>query len=226
MRGITRRTGAAGLAAVALLAGLTACTGDKGKRDSRSSGKGDKAAVVNACADGTFTWSGVKKTDRLTGVSEVESLGKGGGKLTKKLERVYTPRPSVKATGPAVSSAEVLFSLGKKIGEIETDARTLAAADGETWSFTDVHVKAPDINDGSTEPDGAGHFVHFAGVREVTGDFSYACPGGRTTTGHARTWQVDITGVLACDESVGDSDLAVQAARRSCEEGSPATRDA
>ncbi|MCD7439041.1 hypothetical protein K4B79_12475 [Streptomyces lincolnensis] len=226
MRGITRRTGAAGLAAVALAAALTACTGGEGKRDSRSSGKGDKGAVVKACADGNFTWSDVKKTDRLTGVSEVESLGEGGGRLTMRLERVYTPRPSVRTTGPAVSSAEVLFSLGKKIGEIKTDARTLAEADGETWSFTDVNVKAPDINDGATETDGAGRFVHFAGVREVTGDFSYACPGGRTTTGHARTWQVDITGVLACDERAGDSDLAAQAARRSCEEGSPATQDA
>ncbi|PAZ11627.1 hypothetical protein CLM62_33980 [Streptomyces sp. SA15] len=226
MRGMAQRAWVAGLAMVALAAGLVACTGGEGKVDSRSSGKSDKAAVAKACADGTYAWSGVKKTDKLTGVSGVESLGDGGGKLTERLERVYTPQPSVRTSGPAVSAAEVLFSLGKKIGEIESEARTLAEADGDTWSFTDVHVEAPAINDGKTEVDGAGEFVRFAGVREVAGDFSYVCPGGKTTTGHARTWQVDITGIADCDESVGDSDLAREAARRACEEGSPATRDA
>ncbi|GHE32838.1 hypothetical protein [Streptomyces capitiformicae] len=221
-----RNSAAAGLAAVALVVGLTACTGDE-KDEPKSSGKSDKAAV-KACADGTFTWTGVKKTEKLTGVSQIESVGAGGGKLTERLERVYTPRPSVETTGPAISSGEVLFSLGKKIGEIQSDARTLAEAEaeGDTSSFTDVNVKAPDINDGSTEVDGAGEFVEFAGVREVAGDFSYACPDGKTTTGHARTWQIDITGVLQCDEEVDGSDLALQAARHSCEEGSAATESA
>jgi hypothetical protein len=224
MRGMARRTCAAGLAAVTLVAGLAACTGDKDKGKNKSSRKSDKA-VVQACANGTFTWSGVKQTDRLTGVAEMQLVGEGGGKLTKRLERVYTPRPSVETDGPSLSPAEVLFSLGKKIGEIESDARTLAEAD-DTWSFTDVNLAAPALDSGTTEVDGSGKFVLFAGVREVTGDFSYACPGGKTTTGQARQWRLDIDGILECDEAVGAKDYAREAARRSCEEGSAATRAA
>ncbi|MFJ7074988.1 hypothetical protein [Streptomyces sp. NPDC098781] len=230
MRTTTRRTWAAGWAAAAMLAGLAACTGDKQEHDKDepgSSGKSDKA-VVKACAGGTFTWSGVEERDRLTGVAEMQLVGKGGGELTKPVKRVYTPRPSVRTQGPAVSSAEVLFSLGKKIGEIDTDARTLAEVDGDEWAFTDVNVKAPALNDGTSELDGAGKFVHFTGVREVTGDFSYACPGGKTSTGHARSWRVTIDGILDCDDPASDDpeDYALEAARLSCAEGSPATKGA
>ncbi|CAM5738950.1 hypothetical protein SALBM311S_11032 [Streptomyces alboniger] len=74
--------------------------------------------------------------------------------------------------------------------------------------------------------DGSGEFVTYAGVREVSGDFRYSCPGGRTSTGHARNWTVDMQGVLSCDESVGRSALALQAARRSCAAGTAATKQA
>ncbi|MFE9772759.1 hypothetical protein ACFYOV_13955 [Streptomyces sp. NPDC005931] len=219
MRGTTRRSRAAGPLAVTLVALLAACSGG-GTGEPRSSRTSEKAAV-RACAGGMFAWSGVRKTDRLTGVAERQQLGKNGGKLTKPLTRVYTPRPSVQADGPVASPAEVLFSLGKKIGEIESDARTLAQTDGETWSFTDVHVKAPALDPSITAVNGPGDIVNYAGVREVAGDFRYTCPGGETVTGHARTWQIDMGGVLDCGESV-DSDLALQAARRACPQGSEA----
>ncbi|MCX5050801.1 MULTISPECIES: hypothetical protein [unclassified Streptomyces] len=226
MHGTTRRTWAAGLAGVALVAGLTGCSGD-GDGRAAAAARSSAPAVAKACTDGTFTWSAVKKTEKLTGVSGVQSLGKGGGTLSGPLERVYTPRASVKASGPAVSPAEVLFSLGKKIGEIQSDARTLAEADGgETWSFTDVNVKPPSLDGGRITVKDAGENVEYAGVREVAGDFSYTCPGGTTTKGRARTWQVDMAGVLDCQEGVDDGGMALQAARHSCEPGSPATRNA
>ncbi|MFI8229377.1 hypothetical protein ACIGDI_11140 [Streptomyces sp. NPDC085900] len=219
MRGTSRGSWAVGLAAVTLAAGLTGCTGG-----GKSHGA-EARAVVKACADGTFTWSGIRRTDELTGVSEMEVLGAGGGPLTDTVRRVHTPRPSVRATGPDLSAAEVLFSLGKRIGEIDSDARTLAEDDeGTTYTFTDVHAKAPTLGNRITRTHGAGHIVQYAGVRMVEGDFRYSCPGDGITTGHARNWTVDMAGILDCQTDVGHSVLARQAAGRSCEPGSPATR--
>lgn len=223
MRGTARRTCAAGLATVAMAAGLAACTGDE-KDEPKSSGKGDKA-VVKACTDGTFTWTGVRRTDRLTGVSEAQRV-RDDGTINVQLERVYTPKPTVRAEGPAVSPAEVLFSLGKRVGEIDSDAHTLAEVSGETWAFTDVHLAAPKLDSGLSKVTGPGELVEYAGVREWEGDFRYTCSGGKTTTGHARNWTVDIGGVLSCQESVDGDGLALQAARRSCEAGSPAIEEA
>ncbi|MFE9439401.1 hypothetical protein ACFYO2_10385 [Streptomyces sp. NPDC006602] len=227
MRGTTRRIWAAGLAAAVLTAGAAACTGGGDNGDDKSVGGTDKT-VVRACTGGTFTWSGVAKTDRLTGVSEVQGISEGGGgRLTHRIRRVYTPGPSVKTEGPSVSAAEVLYSLGKKIGEIDSDAPALAKDDsGTTYVFADPKAKAPGRESGFSRVDGSGAFVTYAGVREVTGDFRYACPGGRTTTGHARTCTVDLNGLLNCDESVGKDPLALQAARGSCVAGSAATKRA
>ncbi|MFD3590431.1 hypothetical protein [Streptomyces sp. NPDC058683] len=228
MRGDGQRIWATGLASLVLAAGLTACTGGTGGGDGRPGGgaSGTGTAAAKACGDGTFSWSAVKKSDRLTGVSENERLGAGGGALRNPLERVYTPRPSVRTQGPALSPAEVLFSLGKKIGEIDSTARTLADDDsGTTHAFTDVHAKAPALDNGAVRLDGAGDYVTYDGVREVTGDFRYSCPDGRTTTGHARSWTVDLSGVLDCGETM-DARIARQAARLSCETGSAATKGA
>ncbi|MFE0253625.1 hypothetical protein [Streptomyces sp. NPDC059010] len=207
-----------GLAVAVLAVGLTACTGD-GKDEPKSTGKSAKA-VVKACADGTFTWTGVKKRDRLTGVSEARRVG-ADGTFDVQLERVYTPKPTVRAAGPAVSPAEVLFSLGKRIGEIDSDAPTLAEVDGDTYSFTDVHLAAPDLDSGLSKVTGPGELVEYVGVREWEGDFRYTCSGAETTTGHARNWTLDMAGVLSCDESVDGDGLALQAAHRSCADGSP-----
>ena len=222
MRGSTRGTWAAGLAGVALVAGLTGCSGGG---DAKAAAKSSAPAVAKACADGSFTWSAVRKTARLTGVSEVQSQGNGGGRLTGPLKRVYTPRPSVQASGPAVSPAEVLFSLGKKAGVIESDARTAAESDVGTW-FTDVNAKAPSLDAGRITVKGPGENVQYAGVREVEGDFNYTCPGGTTTKGHARSWLEDLSGVLDCQEAFHESQgIGHQAARLACKPGSPATRN-
>jgi hypothetical protein len=160
-------------------------------------------------------------------VSEVQRIGEGGGRLTHRMQRVYTPGPSVRTEGPSVSAAEVLYSLGKKIGEIDSDATTLAKDDsGTTYVFADPKAEAPVLESGFSRVDGAGQFVSYAGVREVVGDFRYSCSGGRTTTGHARNYTVDLDGLLSCDESVDKDTLALQAARRSCAAGSAATKGA
>ncbi|MFJ4564409.1 hypothetical protein ACIP4U_11950 [Streptomyces caelestis] len=218
MRGTVRRACAAGLVIGVLVTGLTACSGDD--RAPRA-GETDRA-VRKTCADGTFAWSRVTERDRLTGVSDPERLGTGGGRLHHSMRRVYTPRPSVRADGPAPSAAEILFSLGKKTGEIDSDARTLAEAGGDTWSFTDVRLPAPELDEERTAPGAAGEYVQYAGVREVAADFRYTCPDGRTVSGHARNWTVDLGGLMDCEEKT-DSALAREAARYSCEEGSADT---
>ncbi|MFE7901395.1 hypothetical protein ACFU3E_28610 [Streptomyces sp. NPDC057424] len=50
----------------------------------------------------------------------------------------------------------------------------------------------------------------------MSADLRYTCPDGRTVSGHARNWAVDITGVAVCEERP-DSALSREAARRSCE---------
>ncbi|MYW68997.1 hypothetical protein GTY65_33715 [Streptomyces sp. SID8379] len=226
--------GATALTALALAAALTACSGG-GESDGPGRADGTKehpaasgTPQARACADGTFAWTGVRQTDKLTGVSDAATAtGRDGGRRTKALRRVYTPRPDVTGEGPDVPAAEVLFSLGKKIGVIETDARTLARADGETWSFTDVHQKPPALDSNITEAGGAARDVLYAGVREVTGTFRHTCADGRSTTGRARGWTVDLGGILACDEPLdrsADSALARQAARLSCDEDDAAAQ--
>ncbi|SMQ18682.1 hypothetical protein SAMN06272771_5137 [Streptomyces sp. Ag82_O1-12] len=214
MHDMVGRACMAGVVIGVLVTGLTACTADAGGDGDSKGGKGGKA-VAKACAGGTFTWSHVTKRDRLTGVSESERLEEGDGSLRNRMRRVYTPKPSVRADGPAPSPAEILFSLGRKIGEIDSDARTLAEAGGDTWSFTDVRLPAPDLDDDRVTPHAAGEFVQYAGVREVSADFRYTCPDGRTVSGHARNWTVDISGITDCDERP-DSALAREVARRSC----------
>lgn len=204
----------AGVVIGVLVTGLTACTGDAGGGEADKGRKTGKA-VAKACSGGTFTWSQVTKRDRLTGVSDPERLDEGGGSLQNRMRRVYTPSPSVRADGPAPSPAEILFSLGKRTGAIDSDARTLAEVSGDTWAFTDVRLTAPELDDGRVTPHAAGEFVQYAGVREVAADFRYTCPDGRTVSGHARNWTVDISGLTDCDERP-DSALARDVARRAC----------
>ncbi|MFI7403011.1 hypothetical protein ACIBW9_21500 [Streptomyces sp. NPDC049541] len=221
MRGITRGWAAA-LTVVTVAAGVAGCSGGG---DVKAAARSSAPAVAKACTNGAFTWSGVKHADRLTGVSAPENNGGRTIRTTNPIERVYTPKPSVRTEGPALSPAEVLFSLGKKIGEIDSDAATLGDVNGDTWAFTDVHQKAPNLHNRFSEVSGPGETVQYAGVREWEGDFRYTCAGSRPTTGHARNWTLDMQGNLSCDESV-DSAIARQAARLSCEPGSRAARKA
>ncbi|WP_420035405.1 hypothetical protein ACN2WE_26340 [Streptomyces sp. cg28] len=219
------RMRAALCAVVVLAAGAAGCTGGTDRDADRGAGTGRSAVpVARACADGTFTWTDVeKRTEKLTGVSTVQKLGKDGGKLTLPLKRVAEALPSVRTKGPAVSPAEVLFSLGKKTGEIDSDAATLADVDGDTWTFTDVDDAPPRPGGAVTTMEDGGRFVTYAGVREASGTFRYTCDDGRTTTGRARHWTVDVGGVLSCDKAVGKG-LAHEAARRSCRPGDTATK--
>ena len=212
-----------GLALAALLAGAVGCSsgsGDAGKTsDSATAGtKGAQPAVADkACANGTYTWINIEKPTRLLGVSDVETLGKGGGTLKHRVRRLATVRIAVQAGTGAPAAKEILTSLGKKIGEIDSD--------DYVGAFTEVGRKGPGLNDGGAAPEESGRFVQYAAVRVVEADFRYTCPGGRTTIGHAESWTVSIDGVLECDTGTGNA-TAREAARLSCGADSVAAKAA
>ena len=107
MRGITRGWAGA-LTVVTVAAGLAGCTGG-GDGDRKAAARSSApTAVAKACANGSFTWTGVEKTDRLTGVTAPEPSGDRTIRTTNPIERVYTPKPSVRTEGPSLSAAEVL----------------------------------------------------------------------------------------------------------------------
>ncbi|MEU1517031.1 hypothetical protein ABZ490_33620 [Streptomyces sp. NPDC005811] len=231
---VRHRAAAAGAAVLALAAGLTACTGgsdDDGESRTPGAVTASPVAGRQACTNGTYTWTNVGQTKRMTGITRPEPLGKGGGSLTYQLSRVYTPHQSVEGSGPALSSAEVLYALGKKTGVIDSDVATLAEDDGMTYSFTDVTAKAPALNPGVTDSvGGAGRIVQYAYVVEVAGDFRYSCADGGDVLGHAVGWKIDGHGIIDCDHSIdgpaGDTALARSAAVLACTPGSAALKTA
>ena len=214
---------AVGFALAALLAGAVGCTsgsGDAGKTsDSATAGtKGAQPAVADkACANGTYTWINIEKLTRLLGVSDVETLGKGGGTLKHKVRRLATVRIAVQAGSGAPAAKAILTSLGEKTGVTD--------ADSDVGAFTKVGGTGPKLNDGSSAPHGAGRFVQYAAVRVVEADFRYTCPGGRTTTGHAESWTVSIDGLLECGTRTGNA-TAREAARLPCGADSVAAKAA
>jgi len=213
-----RRKWAATLVTVCLLTGVGGCTGGRESGGGGERGASGEAVLPvpgpKACANGSYTWTGVKQADQLTGVSEAEQLGKGGGELRNEVQRVYTPEVAVRAEGPRLAVKEVLLALAREIGLADE-------FDEEGGPLAQVNGVAPELTDGVASVQGAGRFVRYAGVKTVEGDFRYSCPGGAVTEGHAKSWKVDISGVLDCRERAGQA-IAVRAARLSCEPGDPA----
>ncbi|WP_328947369.1 hypothetical protein OG259_41415 (plasmid) [Streptomyces sp. NBC_00250] len=229
-----RRISLSAYAVVALLTGTVACTAGGGAADSgaasgeaasgeaASGGPAKKAqlAVDTACENGTYTWFNVDKRDVLTGVAEKQKLGKGGGKLTNRLSTLHTPRTAVTfEKGPRVDAEAALRSLGSHIGERDE-------IDNDDYGFADVRRPAPQPAT-TTSVSGAGTFVDFAFVRQVTADFRYTCGNGELATGRAISWTGDGAGVVECSTSVENvkaGEPVLEAARLSCGPNSPAAR--
>ncbi|WP_329621971.1 hypothetical protein OG357_17100 [Streptomyces sp. NBC_01255] len=214
-----RQTCLAACAVVTLIAGTAACTSDSPKPVDRPA----RAAADTACANGTYTWFNVDKRDVLTGVAEKQKLGKGGGELTHKPAPLHTPRTTVTfEKGPRVGAAAALRSLGAHIAD--TDA---VYGDGDAYEFANVRRSAPDLTAGGTRVDGAGTFVDYRWVRQVTADFLYTCADGKRAAGRATSWFIHGSGLLECAEPVRDAkegDPILVAARMSCGPDAPAAR--
>ncbi|SNS94838.1 hypothetical protein SAMN05216252_11133 [Actinacidiphila glaucinigra] len=179
-----------------------------------------------ACRNGTYQWFNVERPIRLSALSEVQTLGKGGGKFTKAPKhRVSWPETAVSAHGPAVPRRDVLFSLAKLVGEAqESDT-------GADMAFTDVGREPDDPNQSrAVSTAGAGRYVMYDEAHIVEADFQYTCPRSPAVTiGHAKSWTMEGAGILECGtpiDSGGQAHLAVarEAARISCGPESLAAR--
>ncbi|MFJ4868868.1 hypothetical protein [Streptomyces sp. NPDC088757] len=202
---------AAGVVA-ALLTGAGACASGGGEPVAEP-----KPTRAPACENGTYAWFNVDRRDVLTGVAEKQTLGKGGGRLTHEVTPLRTPRVAVAfEEGPGIGAEAVLRSLGTRTGDIDDDA-----------GFADVHRPAPDPRAVTTDMEGAGTFVNYSWVKQVTADFAYTCGNGGRTTGRATSWVVNGSGVLDCAlpaEGAKEGDPALAAARFSCDPRDPAAK--
>ncbi|WP_406274268.1 hypothetical protein OH779_38930 [Actinacidiphila glaucinigra] len=213
--------------AVLVVASAGACT----ESAARTEGKAATSATARtmdpgACGNGTYQWFNIERPIRLSALSEVQSLGRGGGKFTKAPKhRVSWPETSVSVHGPAVPQRDVLFALAKLVGE---------AQEGDTgadMAFTDVGRKPDDPNRSraisTTE---AGRYVMYDEAHIVEADFRYTCPQSKAATiGHAKGWTMEGSGILECGTPIdvgSQAHLAVarEAARISCGPKSPAAQ--
>ncbi|MFE5710569.1 hypothetical protein ACFQ7J_07045 [Streptomyces sp. NPDC056501] len=203
-------------AVAALLAGTAACT-------SKDDGPADKAGPTTgaACENGTYTWSNVNKKDILTGVSEKQKIGKGGGDITAPLKPLHTPRTAVTfEKGVRGDAKAALLSLGVRIGEVSADDS------GTSHEFAHVGRNAPSLARNRSSTTAAGTFVGYDWVREVTGDFRYACGTEKPVTGRAVSWTIDGSGVLECSEPVVETGEkhAMEASLLACGPDAPASK--
>ncbi|WP_432037811.1 hypothetical protein [Streptomyces cucumeris] len=208
MRGSTwRGTCAVGLATVTLAAGLAACTGD-------SDGKDDAA---KSCTDGTYSWSGVRESEKLSSLADPIRIKKKTDyhkALLKPIDDTVF-RPTVTGAPTGVGRDRVVKALG-----------------------THLKVREPLAGVSETEPAKEGHYVERATgdlkgsyyswgwINQVEADFTYTCEGNaKPVKGHVRTWKGTGSGFLSCSDP-SETTTGRAAARRTCPDGSPAAGEA
>ncbi|MFI7409008.1 hypothetical protein ACIBU0_10110 [Streptomyces sp. NPDC049627] len=202
MRGTARRIWAAGLAAVAMAAGLAACTGGTDDR-------------VEACTDGTYAWSGVKRTEKLTELADPIFFEKKTASYSSKLKRVDDTvyRPSVSVAPKGVGAVGVIKALGRHL-KVEWP---LAGPSEKYGDGVEEHFEAE-------TGDLKGAYYSWGYLKLVDADFTYTCGSGTPIKGHVRTWEGSGSGFLPCSSEPSDITTGHDAALRTCPEGSPATR--
>ncbi|WP_329335116.1 hypothetical protein OG866_15345 [Streptomyces sp. NBC_00663] len=197
------RTWMAGAAAVALAAGLTGCGG----------GTDDKAG---GCTDGTFAWSGVRHTEKVTHLAEPITIEKRTASYKADLDVIDTvvyhqtisPRPE------GASSSDVLASLGTYLKADEP----LGGGRGQV----DTRIGA-----GYEEGTGLekGSYYAWSYLNLVDADFTYTCGDGEPVKGHVRTWDKTGSDFRSCAEKA-PSESGREAAARRCPTGSKAAEAA
>ncbi|MDC0772880.1 hypothetical protein [Streptomyces sp. HD] len=204
MRGITRRTGAAGLAAVAMVAGLTACTGGTDDR-------------VEACTDGTYAWSGVKRWEKLTELADPIFFEKKTASYSSKLKRVDNTvyRPGVSVTPKGVGAAAVIKALGRHLKVEEPLAGPSETYGEEVEQYFE-----------NATGDLKGAYYAWGYLKLVDADFTYTCGSGTPLKGHVRTWEGSGSAFLPCSSEPWHTTTGREAAVRTCPEGSTATKNA
>lgn len=207
MRGSARGTCAAGLVAVTLTAGLAACTGGGSTED-----QGAKA-----CSNGTYAWSGVRHTERLTALATPISLVRTTKSYRAHLKPVAdtVQRPTVTGAPARAGAAGVIKALGAHLRLREP----LAGPSETDGPGADHYFEA-------AAGDLKGAYYSWAWVGQVDADFTYTCGSGVPVKGHVRTWDKGGSGFLSCSDGPADRSSGRTAARETCPDGSKATKDA
>ncbi|MDX3077009.1 hypothetical protein ACIP98_32600 [Streptomyces sp. NPDC088354] len=220
------RRSIAAFTATLAVAGTGACTATAAHTEPKASATA-LALGPKACANGIYQWFNVERPIRLSALSDVETLGKGGGKFKQLEHRVSWPETAVSSRGPALPSRDVLFSLAKFVGEAQEGDEAAG------FAFAEVGREPDDPNASrAISSEGAGRFVMYEETYVVEADFRYTCPHAKTvTTGHAKSWTVEGGGTLECDTRIvvdgraqPDPAAAREAARLSCGPKSIAAR--
>ncbi|WP_326570321.1 hypothetical protein OG539_40655 [Actinacidiphila glaucinigra] len=198
--------------AVLAVASAGACTESAAHTEGKAATSAPARTIgPSACGNGTYQWFNVERPIRLSALSDVQTLGKGGGKFTKAPKhRVSWPETSVSAHGPAVPRRDVLFSLAKLVGEAQEDDT------GADMAFTDVGRKPGDPNRSrAISTTGAGRYVMYDEAHIVEADFRYTCPHSMAVTiGHAKSWTMEGSGILECGTPIDFGSQAHQAVAR------------
>jgi hypothetical protein len=206
MRDTTRRAVTAGLVIGVLVTGLGACTGGQDR-------VGDEKA--EACAEGTYAWSGVRREQRLTALSDPIRFEKKTGRYTSHLKAVGATlyRPSVTGAPEGAGAAGVITALGRHLRA----GKPLAGP-------SDTERPAQDHFFESSNGAHEGAYYAFAAIDLVEADFTYTCGGRKPAKGHVRTWEGAGAGLLSCS-TPSDETAGRLAAQRTCPTGSRAAQD-
>jgi len=210
MRGIARRTWAAGLATMTLAAGLGACTvGESGD------GKDDRA-TAKACSDGTYAWSGVRRTQKLTALADPITFERKTASYSARLKPVGDTvyRPSVTGAPRGVGAGDVIKALGTRL-----KAEEPLAGPSETERPEEDHYFE------AATGDLKGSYYSWGWIDQVEADFTYTCGSGKPATGHVLTWEGTGTGFMSCTNPA-EGTAAGTAARETCPGGSVAAKAA
>ncbi|WP_405906792.1 hypothetical protein OG742_15335 [Streptomyces sp. NBC_00828] len=218
MRERALRNTAAGLAAAALLVGAAGCTSGGAGDD-----KQDKAA---SCTQGTYTWSGIEREQKLTGLADPIRLKKKTDSVSVDLKplRSVSYKPHMTSMAPGVRAADAIKALGRHLKAAQPlAAPSEPAVPSEVGEHFEAHTG-----------DLQGAYYAWTYVDLVEADFTYTCRGGGTdpVTGHVLTWETTGTGFLTCGDPIDAADLASpdaaerSAARQTCPADSPAAKSA
>lgn len=204
MHGTTRHACSAALVIGALLTGAAGCT---------PGGEDDRDGRAGACADGAYTWSGVRREQRLTALSDPIRFTKVPGSYSSRLEPVGATayRPTVTGTPRGADPAGVIRALGRHL----RTARPLAGpteTERPAWDHFFTYEKGL----------GKGAYYAYAALDLVDADFTYSCGDRKPVRGHVRTWEGVGAGFLPCSSEPADEAAGRIAAERLCPTGSEA----
>ncbi|MFF5495244.1 hypothetical protein [Streptomyces aquilus] len=196
-----RQTWVAGAALVALAAGLTAC--------------GDSDTRAGSCVDGTYTWSGVERTQKVTKLASSLTIAKTTASYKARLQVIDTVvyHRTVSPVPPGAGASGVLAALDE---HLDVDESKVGAGSVDT-RYGDSYVEGTALHKGA--------YYAWSYVELVDADFTYTCEDVEPVKGHVRTWDEIGSDIRPCAEAA-PSESGREAAARRCPTGSKAAQEA